>query len=159
MNIDINDFRYGVRPAVPQAGRVPSPVPQMGSPLLTAGHSSQRRQVASCASTRSPKSSGKERTCSKILDRTHTSESRVGDKEEKLDNNNFGSLNIVQFNICGPSTKKDELKFFLHSNKIQIALLQETQHTKETDTNIYCIHSTYENVTTAKVPSPIFETT
>ena len=136
MNIVQNDFRYGVRPAVPQAGRVPSPVPRMGSPLSTAGHSSQRRQVASCASTRSPKSSGKERTSSKISSSTHTSESRIGNKEEKLNNNIFGSLNIVQFNICGLSTKKDELKFFLHSNKIQIALLQETQHTKESDTNI-----------------------
>ena len=46
------------------------------------------------------------------------------------------SLNIVHFNICGLSTKKDEFKNFLHENKIHIALLQETQHTKETDLNI-----------------------
>ena len=35
---------------------------------------------------------------------------------------------------CRP--KKDEIKNFFHENKIHIALLQETQHTKETDLNI-----------------------
>uniref|UniRef100_A0A0B7BHQ4 Reverse transcriptase domain-containing protein n=1 Tax=Arion vulgaris TaxID=1028688 RepID=A0A0B7BHQ4_9EUPU len=50
-------------------------------------------------------------------------------------NKDLFSLNILQLNICGLSTKKLELTHLLHHKKIHIALLQETLH-RNTDQHI-----------------------
>ena len=125
--------RYGVRPSVLREGRAPSPVPRMDSPYITGVRPPHRRQVASCASQRSTQSSGKD---NKSSSDTRNSGSRCGKRERNAAQNQTVSLNIVQFNICGLASKKDELKKFLYDHQIHIALLQETQHVQETDTNI-----------------------
>ena len=127
----LKDFRCGVRSLGPREERVPSPVPRMDSPYTTGVRPPHRRQDASCSSTRSTYSSGKENASSKPMPKS--SETRAGDRRRKQAQPTFLSLNIVQFNICGLSTKKDEIKNFFHENKIHIALLQETRHTEETD--------------------------
>ena len=128
--MSFNSIRYGVRPEGSRAGRAPSPVPRMDSPLTTGNCPSHRRQDASCSSTRSTFSSGK--TNANPLG-FHNSASRSGNEERDRLKPILATLNLVHFNICGLSTKKDEFKHFLHENKIHIALLQETQHTAETD--------------------------
>ena len=126
-------IRYGVRPEGSRAGRAPSPVPRMDSPLTTGNCPSHRRQDASCSSTRSTLSSGKTNANPLGL---HNSASRSGNEERDRLKPILATLNLVHFNICGLSTKKDEFKHFLHENKIHTVLLKETQHTAETDISI-----------------------
>ena len=125
------DKRCSVHPLAHREGTALSPVPRMDSPLLAGGNLPQGTQTASCASKGSTKDSGKTNKPPRI---THNSVPGSGVRETNLTNKD--NLNIVHFNICGLSTKKDEFKHFLHVHKIHIALLQETQHVAETDINI-----------------------
>ena len=60
---------------------------------------------------------------------------RSGRKKDKLPKQN-DTLNILQFNASGLSTKKTELSHFLDQKDIHIALIQETEKGKETDLHI-----------------------
>ena len=132
-NMSNYNKRDGVLPVGLQAGRVPSPEPRMDSPLATGRQPPHRRQDASCSSKRSTFSSGKTNETSF---KSHNSASGSENGERNGIKPNLTTLNCVHFNICGLSTKKDEFKQFLYENKIQIALLQETQHVADTDLKI-----------------------
>ena len=57
----------------------------------------------------------------------------------------FPSLNILQFNLGGFSTKKIEVEHFLDKHQIHIALLQETQKGLNTDISITNYTATHCN--------------
>ena len=109
MDYSANVLRYGVRPEGPRAGRAPSQVPRMDSPFTTGDRPPHRRQDASCSSTRSTFSSGKDNNIS--LD-AHNSVPRSKRRERNEKKQDFASFNIIHFNICGLATKKVELKNF-----------------------------------------------
>ena len=119
MKVQQKIFRYGVSPQSALVGEAPGPLPRRDPP-----HTTGRKLQG----TRNCKHPMREK-----LSKEHSSES--GNSKRKLPKQE-STLNIVQFNICGLSTKKLELQNFLHKNKIQVALLQETQHVKDTDLNI-----------------------
>ena len=114
-----NEPSYGARSVANQAEGVPRPVPRMDVPLAT-GHLLFEPIICT-----SPP------PCIPNVDDPIPRPGGCGRYLPKKK-----SLNIVHFNICGLSTKKDEFKVFLYDNKIDIALLQETQHTAETNLNI-----------------------
>ena len=109
-----NSLRDGVRPLCLQGGRAPSPVPRMDSPYTTEAHPPHRRQVASCSSKRSTLSSGK---TNKTPLKSHSSASGSENGERNGTKQNLTTLNMVHFNICGLSTKKDEFKHFYMKTK------------------------------------------
>ena len=134
MDSTIIDKRYGARPAAPPAARGLGPMPRRDQMFTPGGELPHRRRIASRTSKGSiVNSSGK------TMKPTETSQNpipRAGGRVRDSPDQAKVSLNIVQFNICGLATKKDEFKHFLHEHKIHIALLQETQHVAETDLHI-----------------------
>ena len=70
---------------------------------------------------------------------TGRSKSKVGEPNQNSkpgQGKKTSSLNILQLNLGGFSTKKTELAHYLGKNDIHIAILQETQRGKDTELNI-----------------------
>ena len=105
---------YGVRPVESLAGMAPGPVPRMDPPSTTG-----QKTI--------------ENTCNK---KSKSGQMKQKSKFRNVKRPQHQSLNILQFNIDGISTKKTELANFLDKNDIHIALLQETQKGKQTDFHI-----------------------
>ena len=120
---------YGAPTVTHQAGRVPDPEPRRGPPLATGvqpkGNRNARPTLRSkkCSSGKTNKKSSEPKSTE--------GKSLPQSKAKKLD-----TLNVIQFNVCGLSTKKFELSNVLHQRKIHVALLQETQHTDKTNIEI-----------------------
>ena len=111
------EISYGARPVADQeAGRVLRPVPRMDASLATGRDLFNDIQ------------------CN--VDNSQVPTSGSGVCGRNLPKKTSSTLNVVQFNICGLSTKKDEFKVFLHKHKIHVALLQETQHVADTNLDI-----------------------
>ena len=132
MDYKINDKRYSARPVVRQAGRVLSPEPRQDSSQATGRKQPQRIMDASHIQQGSKFYSG---NTTKKSHKAPSSAFKTGCSGRNI-SKKTNYLNIVHFNICGISTKKDEFKVFLHENKIHVALLQETQHVLGTNLDI-----------------------
>ena len=129
MKVQQKIYSYGVSPLESAlAGEAPGPLPRRDPPQTT-GRNSQRKRGA-----RQPKRdnfSGQTTTAAE----NNPSSGPDKDKSKKKDKT-FETFNIVQFNISGLSTKKAELSHFLSKNHIHVALIQETEKGKDTDTKI-----------------------
>ena len=121
MELHRKEKRYGARPVARQAGRVPGPEPRRGPPLATGGGIPQGdrkvrptpQRSKTCSPDKAKESNvsnqGTKNTAVKNLPQT---ESKPNDP-----------LKVIQFNVCGLSTKKFELSYVLHSKRIHVALL------------------------------------
>ena len=103
---------YGVRPVESLAGMAPGPVPRMDPPSATGQTNLKSNRKAKVVSN------------------------NLKGKPRNYKLPKYQSLNILQFNLDGISTKKTELAYFLDKNDIHVALLQETQKGRQTDLHI-----------------------
>ena len=125
-----NVFRNGVdRHVGPyQACGTPGPEPRPGPPLATGSHS--RRKYGPGPRRKSDKATGRTHTYTLHDHQLHQTAVLRSKRLSK-------SINIVQVNICGSFEKKKVILANLFSTqKIHVALLQETQHKQETNLHI-----------------------
>ena len=130
MKIQAKISSYGVSPVESAlAGEAPGPLPRRDPPQATGRKSRRKRGV------RHPlrdKATGQKPA---VFDKNNPSSGLSKDKSQNQ-KDNFETLNIVQFNISGLSTKKVELSHFLNKYDIHVALIQETEKGKDADVEI-----------------------
>ena len=120
--------RYGVLPVESGlAGETSGPHPRRDPPQSTGCKSRQKRGARHLIRD---KATGQ---TSAVDGRKNPSS---GLRQDNPPNQKFETLNIVQLNISGLSTKKVELSHFLHKYSIHVALIQETEIGKETNIEI-----------------------
>ena len=133
MKVQQTLFRYGVVPVASLAGAAPGPVPRTDPPSATG----QEEQTAKHKGTSKTRANGNPtgQQC-----QTPVSDGKEGTSKERRKPE---TLNILQFNASGISTKKFELAHILNKNKIHIALIQETDI--GTDASTYICNYTATN--------------
>ena len=127
--------RYGVSQVEPAlACDAPGPVPRRDPPQATSRKFQRKR-----GARQPPRNNATgQSNLNKESQTQNQNEKDPGSGKDKSPNQkeNSETLNILQFNISGFSTKKTELSHFLHKHQIHIALIQETEKGKDTDLHL-----------------------